>query len=433
MLGSSKSSRSAWGWTTDVSVIRVPGKMHMIMRVKGINVGTLTGRRPLALVLAVATVVATAACSSPSSSTSGGSSSSGGGGGLPATISITDINGFTGPVSFAGLSAQKGTNLAVEQIEAAGLLGKSKISIDYKDSGSSAQQAASFASEAIANPKVAAILGPSASAQSTAISPIVEKSGMPTAYVQSGSDGVVTGKYTYRLTPPAASYFGIAGAYVQQKGVKTASVLYNSGNPTLVELGKTVIPALAKKDGFKIVGSDGVAVTQQDFTTPATQIAGQGVGVAFLMLTGPQYPVAINQLRQAGFKGDLVLMSAAGAGNLAPAGATAAGAVWPTNFTADQTAGKAQEFVVAYKKKYDGKIPNNYAAEAYDRMWFVARGIAEAKSTNRSAVQKGMATVAKNGFTGAQGQLSFDNNDARVPGVMVKWDGSKEVPEKSGA
>ena len=72
---------------------------------------------------AVTLALALAACSSPGSdNSSSGSGSSGGGGGLPATIKIMDINGLTGPVAFAGSNAAKGTALAVEQIEADGLL-----------------------------------------------------------------------------------------------------------------------------------------------------------------------------------------------------------------------------------------------------------------------------------------------------------------------
>ena len=383
---------------------------------------------------AVTLAIALAACSSPgsdNSSSDGGSS--GGGGGLPDTIKIMDINGLTGPVAFAGTNAAKGTELAVEQIEADGLLGNTKIEIDSKDAAADPQQAASFASQAIADPSYSAILGPSASAQSAAVSPIVQQAGMPTVYVQSGSDGVLVGDATYRLTPPAASYYDIVGGYIDQQGIKTASILFNAGNPTLAQLGQDTVPGILDKAGVDVLGSAGVDVTAQDFTTPASQIAGQNPDAAFLLLTGPQYPVAISQLKQAGFAGKIIGFSAMGAGNLNSAGQTAAGAVWPTNFSADQTDDSTQAFVAAYEKKYDGEVPNNYAAEAYDRMWFLARAIAEADSADRAAIKDGLATVADKGFDGAQGHVTFDNRDARVPGVLVEWDGSKEVLAQSGS
>lgn len=385
---------------------------------------------------ALALVLAVAACTSPGSdSSSGGAASAGGGGeGLPDTIKVMSIRALTGPVSFAGLNAQKGIDLAIEQIEADGLLGGTTIEVDSRDSATSPQEAASFASQAIADPSYVAIIGPEASAQATAVSPIVDQQGMPTVYVQAGSEGVVIGDYTFRITPPAASYFDLAGDYAEEQGVATASVLFNSGNPTLVQLGEEVIPELAGEHGFEVVSTGGVEATQQDFTTAASSIAGEDPDAAFLMVQGPQYPVAITQLRQAGFAGELIGMSAAGAGNLASAGDGAAGFVWPTNFTAEQDVESTRAFVEAYREKYDGETPNNYAAEAHDAMWFLARGVAEAGSTDRAAVQEGLAAVAGEGFDGAQGPITFEGNDARVPGVLVRWDGSAEVPvEGSGS
>jgi branched-chain amino acid transport system substrate-binding protein len=122
-----------------------------------------------------------------------------------------------------------------------------------------------------------------------------------------------------------------------------------------------------------------------------------------------------------------------GAGNLNSAGQTAAGAVWPTNFSADQTDESSQAFVEAYEEKYDGEVPNNYAAEAYDRMWFLARAIAEADSADRAAIKDGLKAIADDGFDGAQGHVTFEDGDARVPGVLVEWDGTKEVLVKSGS
>jgi branched-chain amino acid transport system substrate-binding protein len=66
-------------------------------------------------------------------------------------------------------------------------------------------------------------------------------------------------------------------------------------------------------------------------------------------------------------------------------------------------------------------------------MWFLARGVAEADSTDRTAVQEGLATVAGEGFDGAQGEITFEGNDARVPGVLVRWDGTAEVPVEAGS
>ena len=111
----------------------------------------------------------------------------------------------------------------------------------------------------------------------------------------------------------------------------------------------------------------------------------------------------------------------------APAGGDATGFVRPTHFTAEQEGESSQAFVEAYRDTY-GEDPSNYAAEAYDAVRFIARGLAQADSVDRGALQEGLAAVAEEGFSGAQGDITFDGNDAHVPGVLVQWDGSREVP-----
>jgi branched-chain amino acid transport system substrate-binding protein len=360
------------------------------------------------------------ACGGPSSADSGSAK------GLPPTIKIMSIKEMSGAVAFAGTNSTKGIDLAVEQINQQKFLGDSKLEIDLKDSAASAQQAASLATQAISDKSYAAILGPAASGQATAISPIAQKSGMPVVYTQAGSDGVLVGNYTYRVTAPAESYYELAGQYLKSKQVKTASVLFNSGNPTLTQLGQKTVPALGDKYGFKVQSSDGVQVTAQDFTANASKIAAAKPDAVVLLLTGPQDPVGVTQLRQNGYRGEIVGMTSMGAGNLKTAGQKAAGVVWPSNFSALATDESTNKFVEAYKAKY-GEVPNNYAAEAYDAAWFLARGIKEANSTSRSEIQKGLAKVAASGFDGAQGAMTFDGNDVRVPGVLAGWDGTDET------
>src|SRR5690606_40344663 len=105
-----------------------------------------------------------------------------------------------------------------ERIAQDGLLGGSTLEIETKDVAASTQEAASAASQAIADPSYAAILGPEASAQAAAVSPIAQSAGMPVVYVQAGSEGVLVGDYTFRVTPPAQSYFALVGAHLAGKG-----------------------------------------------------------------------------------------------------------------------------------------------------------------------------------------------------------------------
>lgn len=378
-------------------------------------------RRSVAAVSAVAALVAGAAACGSSADT--GTT----GAGLPKTLKIMSIKEMTGAVAFAGTNSTKGVDLAVEEINGQKFLGDTALQIEVNDSAASPQQAASFATQAASDKSYAAILGPGSSSQAAAISPIAQKAKTPVIYTQAGNKAALVGDYTYRVTAPASTYFHLAGEYAQQKGVTSAAVLYNSGNPTLAELGQQTVPALAGKYGFAVKSSDGVQLNTQDFTAIGTKIAQANPAAVFVLLAGPQNPAAISQLRQNGYRGEIIGMSAMGAGNLATAGQDAAGAVWPTDFSALSDAPSTKAFVEAYRAKYNGEVPNNYAAEAYDATWFLARAIKQAGSDDRAKIQQGLAQVARTGFDGAEGRLTFEGNDLRVPGALAGWDGTKEI------
>lgn len=241
---------------------------------------------------------ATALLAAAACGTNEAGESSSTGEGLPDTIKIMSIKEMTGPVSFAGENSTKGIDLAVEQINEQGFLGDTKLEIDLKDASDSTQEAASLATQAVSDKSYSAILGPGLSSQASAISPIAEKGEIPVIYYQAGSDGVLVGDYTYRVTAPAASYYHIIGDYLAEKKVKTAAVLYTSGNPTLTELGEKAVPGVIEENGVTIKRSDTVSNDTQDFTAVTSEIIKADPDAVFLLLLGPQNPRAVSQLKQ---------------------------------------------------------------------------------------------------------------------------------------
>jgi branched-chain amino acid transport system substrate-binding protein len=387
-------------------------------------------------------MLVTAACSSSkssggssssSSSAAAGGSSSAAKSNLPSVVQAAAITEASGSAGFAGAAADKGYELAEQQINDQHFLGSTTLKIDEQDNQSSAQTSASLVSAAIANKDYSAIFGPLLSNDSVAAAPIAQKSQMPIIFTQAGSDGVVIGDYTFRATAPMSTYYeDLAGKYLQSKGVKTLGLMYTTSTPTLAQLGTTTIPDMAKKYGITITSTTTVQSTTTDFSAPISKLIGGKPDAVAMLLVGAQNPTAMTALRQAGYTSGVVLGNAgAGAGNLKPAGSSGAGMTWPTDFSALSTDTNAQAFVTAYTAKF-GSAPLNYAAEAYDAAWMLARALKQSGSADRADVQKGLAAVAKTGFTGAEGKITFVGNDMRVPGTLVQWNGTAETLVSAG-
>jgi branched-chain amino acid transport system substrate-binding protein len=387
------------------------------------------GRRRLALrsMVAAGALITLAACSSGSSGGSSGAATGGDTSNLPATIKVVSTNPTTGVVAFAGNAANKGYDLAVKEINEQKFLGNSTIQLEKADTKSTAATAAQVATTAIGDKSVAALFGSVSSNEAVAQSPLAQKAGVPIIYTQAGSDGVVIGDYTYRATPLMREYYPIIKKFIQEKGYKSVGIIYTQATPTLQNIGGQTLPAIAKELGMTVTGSIGVQGTTQDYAAPISQILGGKPDVVSILLVGAQNPTAMKQLRQAGYTGDVLGNSGASAGNLKPAGADGAGMVWPVDFNYQQTAASSKKFVAAYKAANGGEDPLNYAAEAYDAAWFLAKSIKQAGSADRAKIKDARAVVAKEKFDGALGSgLTWVDQDLQVPGVVVRWNGEKE-------
>lgn len=279
--------------------------------------------------LAAGAMMTVAACGSSTNSGSG----SGSGGGLPSQIKVVSSNPQTGPAAFAGLAANKGYEVAIDEINSQGYLGSSKIVLEKQDTAGKVQTAAQQATQAAAKKDVAAVFGSVSSQESVAQAPIAQQSKMPIIFTQAGSAGVVIGDYTYRVTPPMSSYYPKIEGFIKSQKITKMGIIYTAVAPTLKEIGEKTIPGMAQSAGFQVVSSIATQAGTQDFTAPISQVLRANPdGVAILQI-GASNPTAMTQLRQAGYTGPVLGNSGASAGNLKPAGQAGAGMTWVVDYS----------------------------------------------------------------------------------------------------
>lgn len=382
--------------------------------------GALRSKGLLAAV-AMTTVLGTAACGSGD-----GGGSNNGDGGIASTIKIAQVQDQTGPVAYAGLGASEGAELAIEEIEEQGFLGDDvTIELEKFDTAGEIERASSEMSKAMGDRDVSAILGPVSTQQAATVAPLVGRQKVPTVFTQAGGEGVVVNDYTFRATPPMESYYESVMDYLEEKGAKSISILYNATFPTFALLGEDDVPAMAEERGIEVAQSLSVQMTTQDFTGQAQQVAREGADALVMLLIAPQSVTALGQLEDAGYDGQIVATSVQAAGNIEAAGDSANGLVYPVPFSVAMEGDSSKAFTEAFEKKFD-KEPDPYAADGYDAMWMIARAIEASGDSSREGIREGLAQVAEDGFTGAMGDLTFDGNDARIDGVLVQWQDGKE-------
>lgn len=394
--------------------------------------------RLMAICAAFALALGVVACGGDDDESSGASSSGGDSGALSGTIPVTFVGDMTGPVAYVGKEEEKGMKLALEEVNASGMLGDAKLELTIKDTGSNQQTAVTQMNEAV-NSDVPVIFGPLLSNEALAAAPIAQRAQVPYIATQSQNDGTLDpGEYIYRLTTSQLRYNNMIVNKLAEDGVKTVNLVYANDNPTLVDVSTRLIPDGLEQIGATVGENIGIPTTTTDFASVVTKLQSGNPDAIGIMLVGAGIPSVVKGLRTAGYEGPIFSNSSATAGSLAPAGKAADGVFYGVDFTEDlaKEYPSSKQFVDAYKKEYPDAPAYGYNASGYDAVKFLAEAIKASGDASREGILKGMQQVSQGGgFDGAVGPVKFtdpDQRDVAAPGALVEWRDGREQLLKAG-
>jgi branched-chain amino acid transport system substrate-binding protein len=330
------------------------------------------------------------------------------------TIKIGGLLPISGPGAYFGAQDKQGVELALEQLNKAGVNGY-KFAIQYEDSACGPLPATQAVKRLIDQYKPDVIIGEECSDATLAVMPTVEQAKIP--LINAGSSAI-------KITDPGNPWvFRIMPNEVMQ-GIDIATQAYNKLNArTAVLLNENtnagignakVFKETFEKLGGKVVAEIGFGRDVNDFTSIATRVAGLGKVDVIPTYTLEGQGLKITQaLAQAG-----VVKGGDGA-------AIQLGTIWlPFGF--EQKAGKAaigyvrivqfdptdqrplvRDFVSAFKAKFNAD-PTHINAHAYDQIMLIAdvvkRGAKDAQS-----IRDTLATTKE--FVGVTGSVEFDKNN----------------------
>jgi len=351
-----------------------------------------------------------------------GCSKSGGGSEAAAdAIVIGEFASLTGKEAAFGQSSHKGTQLAIEELNAAGgLLGK-PVRYVYEDNRSTPGESATIAKKLISRDKIVALLGEVASGRSLEAAPIAQASKVPMISPSSTNPKVTeTGDYIFRVcfTDP---FQGKLLAEFARRTLKAQKIAIFSDVAAPYSVGLAQFfrePFLA--GGGQIVAEQKYTGGDKDFKAQLTAI--KSLKPDAIMVPGYYTDVGliVAQARQLGITVPLF----GGDGWEAPeliqiAGSEALqGTYYSTHFSPENTDPVAQKFVAAYRARYGGETPDAMAALGYDSAMVLADAIRRAGSTESAKLRDALA--ATSGYAGATGATTLDaNRDASKPAVII--------------
>jgi branched-chain amino acid transport system substrate-binding protein len=332
-------------------------------------------------------------------------------------IKIGGLFPMSGPGSYFGAQDKQGVELALEQLNKAGINGY-KFEVQYEDSSCSPLPATQAAKRLLDQFKPDVVIGEECSDATLAVMPIMEQAKVP--LLNAGSSAIkITdpgNPWTFRIMPNEVMQgVDIATKAYNQFNARTAVLLHENTNAGIGNA--NVFAETFTKLGGKILADIGFGRDVNDFTSIATRVAGLGKIDVIPTYTLEGQGLKITQaLAQAGVvKG--------GGGQ-----AIQLGTIWlPFGF--EQKAGKAavgyirivqfdptdqrdvvRKFIEAFKAKYN-QDPTHLNAHAYDQVMLIAdvvrRGAKDAQS-----IRDGLA--ATKNFSGVTGSAEFDKTNQNI-------------------
>ena len=336
----------------------------------------------------------------------------------PEVIKIGGLAPLTGGLAIYGITASNASKLAFEEINAnGGILGKKVEFIVYDEKGDSTEAVTAY--NRLVDDGVVALIGDITSKPTLAVAEIAAQENMP-MITPTGTQYNITeaGPNVFRVcfTDP---YQGVVLAnFAQQKlNAKTAAILVNNSSDYSDGIAKSFAEE-AGKLGITIVGKEGYADGDKDFKAQLTKIAPTNPDVLVVPEYYEQAALIATQAREVGIKSTFI--GPDGWDGIAKALDKSAYAAiensyFTNHYSTQDTSDKVQNFIKAYKAKYN-EDPSAFSALGYDAAYIVKASIEKAGSTDKKAVVEAMKNINYDGVTG---QLTFDAKNNPVKAVTI--------------
>jgi branched-chain amino acid transport system substrate-binding protein len=289
----------------------------------------------------------------------------------------------------------------------------------YGDDNADASRAIEVARTLRGDPKVLAVVGHINSAASLKAATIYNAQGNdsipgdPVVQISPASSSPqlsTAGTWTFRICPTDLEFSPALARWAVHLGLRKAAVLY--ANDDYGQGVRTTFQDAFVKDGGTVLSGDpylpdaySTPTTLDPYITRAIQRGADALVIGGQAAEGLKIIAAARRL---GFTGPV--LGADGLTGVKDGGPVAEGTYVSSAFLADRPTPKAQEFVQAYRRRYN-ELPDHRGAMTYDVVYLLKDAI-EHGGMQRRQVRDYVASIGirRPAFEGVSGTIKFDSN-----------------------
>ncbi|MFT3721089.1 ABC transporter substrate-binding protein [Pseudorhodoferax sp.] len=282
-------------------------------------------------------------------------------------IPVVSIQSMTGTTAFAGAAFQNAIRMAMDEANAQGGVHGAKINLIERDNASDKGQAINLASQAADRDRAVLVLGPSSTADTMAVVPLLNDKRTPSAGL-AGSDAILkSGPWTLKFRQNSQVDSPILAKYVLEKTkIRKVALVFDRSNEALIEFKNNFRDAF-KAGGGTVVSEEAVVSSDSNFLPLATKLKAMDIDAVYFTSYAEQSANIALQLRQAGlperitFIGSLAIASPK---YVSVAGKAAEGTIAVSDYLPGIDRPQNKAFDAAYKSRYNVEA-DSFAAAGY--------------------------------------------------------------------
>jgi len=333
-------------------------------------------------------------------------------------IVIGEYASLTGDTASFGQSSHKGTQMAIDEINAAGgLLGK-KVKLITEDDQSKAGEAATVARKLISRDRVVALLGEVASSKSLEAAPIAQQSKIPMISPASTNPKVTeVGDYVFRICFIDPFQGTVMSKFALGKGWKKVAILTDVKQDYSVGLSQFFKEHFTKNGGT-IVTEQSYSSRDTDFSAQLTSIRGAAPEAILASGYYTEAGLIAKQSRQLGLTVPLLGGDGWDSPSLVEVGGTAMeGNFFSNHFSPEDQSPVVRDFLKKVREKF--KVEGDaMMALGYDSAMLLADAIKRAGTTESAKLRDAIA--ATKDFAGVTGTITInEQRNATKPAVIL--------------
>ena len=340
------------------------------------------------------------------------------------TFLIGGMGPLTGGAAAYGNSVKNGSQIAVDEINAAGgvKVGEDTymLKLSFKDDEATEDKAVT-AYNSLMDEGMNALLGATTSGSTLAITDLSNKDGILQITPTGSAKDITVNDNVFRLCFTDPLQGSTIAKYVLENNYDSVAVLYNNSDEYSTGVYEAFKAELEKEGkGSIIVDTESFTTQDIDFSTQLTKIKAVAPKAIFI----PAYYEAVAQITQqakaAGIVTDFI-GSDGWDGVLAQVTDKSAveGAVFLITFLATDIAENVKKFVDTYKTNFNA-TPDQFAADGYDTVNVIKAAMEKAGSIESADLIAAMTEIKVDGLTGSVSFEASGEPDKSAKFVTIK-------------